>query len=87
MQYLLSEEEYGELISRPKKEELIQQEKANTMLALKMLRMIDRKCIHDKDREERLWDCSECPAIQNEKGEVDWNNYQTLCTLQKEFSK
>jgi hypothetical protein len=88
MQYLLSEEELRELVSRPTTAQTAKIQDVNNMLRLKVLQFTNSKCIHHKDIAKYVEYCDKCPVIQKEDGGgVDWRNYEMLCTLRKEFSK
>ena len=84
MQYILSEEEFKNLIEKEKYELLKQ---GRDFLGNELLKIMDRACIYDKSIKKFMY-CDECP-LSAMYYYPDYQNpiYRSLCSKPKEYSK
>ena len=81
MQYILSEQEYEKLVSRPLIDDLKVRDEALSILRSKLLAAANFHCIHDRPSLNDYCDHCPCVDVQNHKIQPH------MCPLDKEWSK
>lgn len=81
MQYILTEQEYEKLISRPIVGDLVERDEALSILRRKLLTASNFHCIYNRPSLNDY--CDHCPCVDVQDHKVQYH----MCSLDKEWSK